>query len=309
MLGKVGRTPRAIRMALVTVAMATVALGVATLPAAADDGGPTECRGTMGADTVSAIDVPQNASCTLDGTTVTGDVVVGIDATLDTTDQTTILGSVNRPVDCTGTLGAVTIANVVVPDGATCTLTGSIVTGSIKVGAGSSLYTSGATIAGNVQATDGPLTVRLIDTNIGLNVHVEQAIRKVVIGSAGCTVDPTVGNDVILQGNFGAIALCYLSVGNDVILQGNAKSIGVFHNEVGNNIIAQNNTGNFVRLRYNHVGFTGGGGINFQDNTSQGLLLLNTVGNAINCTGNTPDPIGSGNIAGSGLNDQCAALG
>ena len=92
-------------------------------------------------------------------------------------------------------------------------------------------------------------------------------------------------------------------------MQYNTKSIGVFYNEIGNDLIAQNNTGHWIRLRYNHIGFSGGGGINFQDNTSQGVLRKNDVGNAINCTGNTLTPYGGHNTAGSGLNDQCAGLG
>jgi hypothetical protein len=203
----------------------------------------------------------------------------------------------------------VTVANIVVPDGQTCTLNGTIVTGSVRVGAGSSLFTSGATVGGNVQATDAPNTIQVIDTAVGLSIHVEQATGKIVVGSAGCMVDPTVGVDVNLQHNHGTIALCYLSVGNDVILQDNTKSIGAFNNEIGNNLIAQNNTGGWIRLRHNHIGFSGGGGINFQDNTSQGVLRQNHVGNAINCTGNALVPYGANNTAGSGLNDQCALLG
>ncbi|MDQ1484052.1 MAG: hypothetical protein QOF35_2128, partial [Actinomycetota bacterium] len=76
-----------------------------------------------------------------------------------------------------------------------------------------------------------------------------------------------------------------------------------------NNLIVQGNSGLFTRMRFNHVGFSGGGGINFQDNAGQGILRHNNVGNAINCTGNAMTPIGHRNTAGSGLNDQCAGLG
>ena len=77
--------------------------------------------------------------------------------------------------------------------------------------------------------------------------------------------------------------------------------MGIFHNEIGNNLIVQDNTGPYVRIRFNHVGFTAGGGINFQDNTSQGYMWRNDVGNSINCTGNTLTPGGHWNVAGSGL--------
>jgi hypothetical protein len=305
---RVGST-KAVRMALAVAAITTVGLGIAATPASADDGLSTQCSGTLGADTVSSVIVPEDASCLLDDTTVSGDVVVGIDATLTASAGATIQGMVIRPTDCTSTLGAVTLANVVVPDGATCTLNGTIVTGSIKIGTGSSLFTTGATVGGNVQGTDGPQTVSLLDTNIGLSVHIEQAIGRITIGDAGCAIDPTVGIDVNLQNNHGLIALCYLSVGNNIILQGNARTMGIFHNEIGNNLIVQDNASRYIRVRYNHVGFSGGGGVNFQDNAGQGYLWRNNVGNAINCTGNRLTPIGSHNLAGSGLNDQCSTLG
>lgn len=297
-------------MALIT-AGAVIGVGLTALPSAAAAGGaPAECSGTMGTETVSAVDVPQDAACTLDGTTVNGDVVVGIDATLTTTDATTINGSVHMPVDCTGALDpTIVYYNVVVPDGASCTLNGVTVLGMVRVGVGSSLFTNNSTIDGNVQAVNGPATVQVIDTNIGLSVNISEATGPIVVGSAGCAVDPTVGVDVILHNNHGTIALCYLTVGNTIDLQGNTANIGVFHNEIGNALNIQANTGRYVRARYNHVGFSGGGGINLQDNTGQGVLRRNNVGNAVNCSGNTLTPIGGGNTAGSGLNGQCASLG
>jgi hypothetical protein len=253
--------------------------------------------------------VPQDAVCVLEDTTVNGDVVVGIDATLTASAGTTIEGLVVRPTDCSTTINAGVLDNVVVPDGATCTLNGTNVTGSIKVGTGSSLFTNAATVGGNVQGTDAPQTVIMLDTNIGQSVHIEQAVGRITIGNAGCAVDPIVGIDVHLANNHGLIALCYLSVGNNMILQGNTRTMGIFHNDIGNNLIVQENTGRYVRIRFNHVGFSAGGGVNFQDNTSQGYMWRNDVGNSINCTGNTLTPGGHWNTAGSGLNDQCSGLG
>jgi hypothetical protein len=309
MWGEAVRTTKAVRMALVVAAFTTVGLGAVTIPASADDEVTTECSGTIGAETLSSVDVPQDATCVLDDTTVNGDVVVGIDATLRTSDGTTIEGMVVRPTDCTTTLGAVTIGNVVVPDGATCTMNGTTVTGSIKIGAGSSLFTTGSTVGGNVQGTDGPNTVKILDTDVAQSVHIEQATGRITIGDAGCAIDPVVGIDVNLQNNHGLIALCYLTVGNNMILQGNARTLGIFHNAIGNNLIVQDNASVYIRMRYNHVGSSGGGGINFQDNAGQGYFTGNHVGNAINCTGNARTPIGHWNVAGSGLNDQCSALG
>ena len=53
---------------------------------------------------------------------------------------------------CRGALGAVTVDAVTVPNGATCTLTGTQVRGNIDVGSGATLQATGVTVGGNVQA-------------------------------------------------------------------------------------------------------------------------------------------------------------
>ena len=57
---------------------------------------------------------------------------------------------------CRGTLGAITVDNLRVPQGATCTLNGTRVKGTVKVERAATLHATGIRVIGNVQA-GGPL--------------------------------------------------------------------------------------------------------------------------------------------------------
>ncbi len=60
--------------------------------------------------------------------------------------------------NCNGNLAAITVDQVTVPSGATCTLSGTRVLGDVKVRSDASLLTSAARIDGSIQADDA-LTV------------------------------------------------------------------------------------------------------------------------------------------------------
>ena len=53
---------------------------------------------------------------------------------------------------CDGSLGAVAVDNLLVPDGADCALRGTSVAGTVQVGTGASLKADGIAVVGNVQA-------------------------------------------------------------------------------------------------------------------------------------------------------------
>jgi hypothetical protein len=222
--------------------------------------------------------------------------------------------------ECTGSVTGGSLGPLVVPSGATCTLNDVVVDGNIRIDAGGALITDDSTLNGSVTAR-GARTVRLIDTDVigtgtAGNVHLTGTTGRIVIGSQGCAVDPSTGNNIILVNNHGTIAICYMTVGETVALRDNDKTIGVFHNEIGNPLIVQNNTAGFIRIRDNEVGTTGGGSMVVQNNhttgnatTPDGLRLLrNYSHNRLNCTGNDDAPVGTGNTADNGKLGQCATL-
>jgi hypothetical protein len=60
---------------------------------------------------------------------------------------------------CRGSLGAVTVDNLRVPDRATCNLNGTRVKGTVKVESGATLRANNVNVAGNVQAEDHHLVI------------------------------------------------------------------------------------------------------------------------------------------------------
>jgi hypothetical protein len=75
--------------------------------------------------------------------------------------------------DCVGSLGAVTVDNLRVPEGATCVLVGTVVQGTVKVETDATLRARAISVVGNVQAENAARVV--IDTSeIGGSVQVKQ---------------------------------------------------------------------------------------------------------------------------------------
>lgn len=221
---------------------------------------------------------------------------------------------------CTTSFSGTTVQRLVVPSGATCTLTNVVVKGNIRIWDRGALVARRSTIHGSVRGR-GARTVRIVDTDvIGTgrtgNINLTGTTRRIVIGSKGCAVDPGVGNNITLIDNHGTIAICYMTVGETLKLQDNDKTIGVFHNNIGNPLIVQRNTATFIRLRDNVAGLSGGGSILVQDNVTTGKatnpgglrLLRNHSHNTLNCNGNDDAPVGAGNTADNGMSGQCAGL-
>jgi hypothetical protein len=78
---------------------------------------------------------------------------------------------------CRGTIGATTVDNLLVPKGATCTLNGTKVKGTVKVANGARLYASGIRVVGNVQSEGFRVVVLKADSRIGGNVQLENGQR------------------------------------------------------------------------------------------------------------------------------------
>lgn len=100
---------------------------------------------------------------------------------------------------CRGTLGRVTVDNVRVPQGATCTLNGTRVQGTVKVERSATLNATGIRVIGNVQA-EGASRVVVRTSSVGGSVQVVQGRNATVHANA-------VKGDVQFFGNRGAISI------------------------------------------------------------------------------------------------------
>lgn len=117
---------------------------------------------------------------------------------------------------CRGSLGAITVDNLRVPDGATCTLDGTKVKGTIKVESRATLVADGIRVIGNVQAED--------------------AARVVV--RAGSTVG---GSVQIVQG--GSARIARTTIEGDILFDEQRRPLAALRSTVGGNIQVFQNTG------------------------------------------------------------------
>jgi hypothetical protein len=208
-------------------------------------------------------------------------------------------------------IGAVTVDQVVVPDGGFCRLVGTTVNQNVIIGVGSNLQTRNAQVGGNIQGTNGPRAVRLIETDVQGNIQVKKATHRVVIGDDKCTIDPYVGEDIQLEENLGGILICQMEIGENLQLFKNTGRIVVLDNDVGENMQITDNTGDALRVRDNQVGTAGSGSL--QNNKNQFTLVnrvaRNSVKDTLECFDNVVAPTGGSgtNTAGSKIG-QCAAL-
>jgi hypothetical protein len=74
---------------------------------------------------------------------------------------------------CRGTIGATTVDNLRVPQGATCTLNGTRVKGTVKVENGATLKASRIAVVGNVQA-EGAKAVTVVASTVGGSAQIVQ---------------------------------------------------------------------------------------------------------------------------------------
>ncbi len=156
---------------------------------------------------------------------------------------------------CQGSIGTQRFENLDVPDGASCTLNGTVVDGNIKVGTNATLHAIGVTVGGNIQA-DGALEVTANNN-----------------GTVGGSIQIKQGGSATIDG---------VRVTGDIQLASNTGVLSITDNRVGGNVqIFQNQ-----------------GAATINDNRLDGNLQ---------CKENSPAPTGGRNIAAS-FEDQCAGF-
>lgn len=144
-------------------------------------------------------------------------------------------------VTCQGFLGAVTVKNLQVPQGASCTLDGTRVQGNIKVEKDASLMAHRITVIGNIQGEDARLVEVLAGSTVGGSIQLKK------IGS-GRVENVSVSRDIQFESNNGVLS----AAGN--LVSGN---IQVFKN-VGDITIANNIVNGDLQCKENNLSPGGG---------------------------------------------------
>jgi hypothetical protein len=195
---------------------------------------------------------------------------------------------------CNGVLGAVTVDEVFVPNGATCTLNGTRVRGNAKVSFDGSLAANGARIDGSIQADDARAVTTTAGTVVIGNVQVKRrALTRV--------------ENTVIDG--------------DLQIEERGASVRSFDTRVNGNVqVVKADRADLARLTVNgDVQFTENlGALRSEAVTVEGnmqvvknrggvTLFTNRVRQVLECKENVPAPVGAGNVAGE-KTEQCRGL-
>ena len=135
---------------------------------------------------------------------------------------------------CRGTIGAKTLDNVKVPQGATCTLKGTRVKGTIKVNREARLEAIKVNVIGNVQGENARNVIVRNNSHVGGNVQVVQGKKAKVASSK-------VNGDILYDEQSGEVILRSNTVGGNVQAFQNTGGVRIRGNLIDGNLQCKEN--------------------------------------------------------------------
>lgn len=135
---------------------------------------------------------------------------------------------------CRGSIGAVTLDNVRVPQGATCRLQGTRVQGTIKVERAATLVAAKVIVIGNVQGEGAKSVAIRNNSRVGGSVQVVQ-------GGGAQVVNSTVDGSIQLESNRTALNVLNNTVGSDVQAFQNSGGVEISDNTIDGNLQCKSN--------------------------------------------------------------------
>jgi cytoskeletal protein CcmA (bactofilin family) len=145
---------------------------------------------------------------------------------------------------CRGTIGARTVDNLRVPQGASCTLNGTYVKGTVKVERDATLRALDVHVVGNVQAENARRVVVRDTSRVGGSVQIVQ-------GSAARIVQNRITGDILFDEQDGALTARANRIGGDLRAFQNTGGVTISNNRIDGNL----------QCKENHPAPTGGGNI------------------------------------------------
>ena len=146
---------------------------------------------------------------------------------------------------CRGTMGATTVDNLKVPSGASCTLNGTKVKGTVKVESGATLTANGIRVVGNIQSEGfRSITVREGST-VGGSVQLENGRS----GGLGRVISTRINGDLQFFSNEARM----VARGNTILANFQAVS------NTGGLVIQNNRISENLQCKQNNPPPTGGG--------------------------------------------------
>jgi hypothetical protein len=145
---------------------------------------------------------------------------------------------------CRGTIGAVTVDNLRVPQDATCTLNGTFVEGTVKVERNATLKAFDIRVIGNVQAENARNVVVRDGSSVGGSVQIVQ-------GSAAKILGNRINGDILFDDQDGALAANANRIGGNLQAFRNTGGVEIRNNRIDGNL----------QCKENNPAPTGGGNI------------------------------------------------
>lgn len=144
-----------------------------------------------------------------------------------------LLGADER--SCRGDMGALTVDNLRVPDGADCVLQKTRVKGNIRVGPRATLRARGVRVGGNVQAENARQVSLTDSSRVGGSVQIKQ-------GGGATVLNSTVGGDIQYDDNRSPLRVSDNKVGGNVQIIGNQAHAEIFRNTIEGNLQCKKNS-------------------------------------------------------------------
>jgi len=146
----------------------------------------------------------------------------------------TSFGSAGEDGTCQGSLGAVTVANLEVPQGTSCMLDGTRVQGNIFVRNDASLTAQRVTVIGNIQAEGASSVAVLADSTVDGSIQLKQ-------GGAARVENVIVNGAIQFESNNGALSAAGNQVGENIQVFENGGGITIADNIVKGNLQCKEN--------------------------------------------------------------------
>ena len=135
---------------------------------------------------------------------------------------------------CRGSLGRVTVDNLRVPDGATCTLNGTHVKGTLKVGSNATLRASGILVIGNIQAENAASVTVTANSQVGGSVQIKQ-------GGAAQIKATRIQGDLQFDANRYALTAANNVIGGNLQAFQNTGGVTISKNTIDGNLQCKEN--------------------------------------------------------------------
>lgn len=139
-----------------------------------------------------------------------------------------------NPEACRGTIGAITVEDVKVPQGASCTLNGTRVQGNVEIDRGGTLRATRTVVGGNVQSQRHALVTIRESSRVGGSVQLEA-------GGEVQVADSRVDGSIQLKSNTRHVGVARSVVGSDIQLFSNSGGSLVRGNRVDGNLQCKGN--------------------------------------------------------------------